>query len=515
MAKARTGLLIILDGFGINPDPSSNAIAQANAPTFKRLWDECPHGTLEASEHFVGLPPGFMGNSEVGHLNIGAGRVVYQDFSLISRAIQDESFFENPVFLNLLAPLKERDPQGTLHLMGLLSDGGVHSHISHLFALIQLAKRQGIKNVAIHVFTDGRDTSPVSGIGFVKQLLQFCKDAGVGEIRTVMGRFYAMDRDSRWDRTELAFKAIAGGQGNSFTDPVDYLQSQYDQNITDEFIIPASAKGYGGVADGDSILFYNFRADRARELTRAFTQTEFEHFRRPEFPTLSGFACMTPYDETLKLPTAYEKAKVPHTLGEVVSSLGWKQLRIAETEKYAHVTYFFNGGEERVFEGEKRVLIPSVRDVRTYDLKPEMSAKQITVTLLDELNTNAYQFAVINFANPDMVGHTGNLFAAIRAVEAVDECLKKIVQWVEEHKAFAIITADHGNCEMMRDGKGNPLTSHTLLPVPFILVDSSRQKEVGVREGGRLCDIAPTILQLWDIKPPREMTGVSLLVPLR
>jgi 2,3-bisphosphoglycerate-independent phosphoglycerate mutase len=515
MQKVRTGILVILDGFGVNPSAKFNAIAQANMPTWRKLLDTYPHGTLEASEHHVGLPPGFMGNSEVGHLNIGAGRVVYQDFSLISKAITDGSFFENPALVKVMNDVKTKSQAGTLHLMGLVSDGGVHSHISHLMALIQMAKRQGLERVMVHVFTDGRDTSPVSAVQFIEKLQDFMRDARLGEIATVSGRFYAMDRDSRWDRTQRAYEAMVVGdkapEVATFSDPVAYIRGSYDQNINDEFIIPAARRGYRGMEDGDGIIFFNFRADRARQITRALTQPEFQPFRRAKSPTLVGFVCMTPYDSSLHLPTAYEKAKVPNTLGEVISRLGNAQLRIAETEKYAHVTYFFNGGEERVFENEKRVLIPSPREVATYDLKPEMSATLLTDSLLKELDQNDYQLVVVNFANPDMVGHTGNLKAAVHAVETVDKCLKRIVEWVEANKAFAIITADHGNCELMQDDTGLPLTSHTLLPVPFLVVDPLQKKGVQILSGGKLSDIAPSMLALWHIAPPAEMTGHSLV----
>jgi 2,3-bisphosphoglycerate-independent phosphoglycerate mutase len=488
-------------------------VPPAKKPTPDGLFKHYPHTEIDASESHVGLPKGFMGNSEVGHLNIGAGRVVYQDFSLISRAVEDESFFQNPVFLELIQELKRAKAPRTLHLLGLVSDGGVHSHLSHLFALLQLAQRNGLTQVAIHAITDGRDTSPTSGAGFVRTVENYCREIGTGSVASVMGRFFAMDRDSRWERVQKAYEAIVAADTESrFSDPVQYIEKKYDEKITDEFLPLAVSRGYRGVEDGDGIIFFNFRADRARELTRAFTQAEFPPFRRTSFPTLGGFVCMTPYDETLKLPAAFGKPKVPNTLGEVISRLGWKQIRIAETEKYAHVTYFFNGGDERVFDGEKRILVPSPREVMTYDLKPEMSARPITETLLNELGTEDYRFAVINFANCDMVGHTGNLRAAIRAVEAVDQCLGKIVRWVESHAAFAVLTADHGNCEQMEDAMGMPLTSHTLLPVPFVLIDPTRKKQT-LRSGGRLCDIAPTLLALWGVSPPAEMTGKNLLLP--
>lgn len=517
MVFDRTAVLIILDGFGLNPDPRFNAYAQAKAPCLKRLLEGYPHTELDASEHHVGLPPGFMGNSEVGHLNIGAGRVVYQDFSLISKAIGDGSFYNNPAFANLFTALKQARRPGTLHLMGLVSDGGVHSHISHLFALLQMAKREGLEDVAIHIFTDGRDTPPISGVDFVQKVNSFCHDLGVGHIASISGRFYAMDRDSRWERTERAYRALVLGprdtnepRAETFSDPTAFVRKCYEQGVTDEFIPPALARGYRGMKDGDGVIFFNFRADRARQITRALTQTDFSDFRREGLPTLAGYVCMTPYDERFGLPTAYEKVKVPMTLGEVVAKKQGTQLRIAETEKYAHVTYFFNGGDEKVFPGEKRVLVASPRDVATYDLKPEMSARGVTDSLMQELENNEYDLVVVNFANCDMVGHTGNLGAAIKAVETVDGCVNRIVDWVEKKKGFALLTADHGNCEMMQDPNGLPLTSHTLLPVPLVIIDP-KKKTHKLRPKGKLCDIAPTLLELWGEPIPPEMTGQSLL----
>jgi len=513
-SKNRTGILIILDGFGVNPDPRFNAVAQAATPTLNRLLKTYPHGEIQASESYVGLPNGFMGNSEVGHLNLGAGRVVFQDFSLISRAIDDGSFFHNPIFLGLFEELKKQTkPTRALHLMGLVSDGGVHSHLSHLFALLQLAKREGIERVYVHAFMDGRDTSPTGGIEYLRKLTSYCEDLKVGKIATIQGRFFAMDRDNRWERIHKAYDAIFSASAEmKFEDPLEFMRACYDRRLTDEFIPPAVGKGFTGVQDGDGIIFFNFRADRARQITRAITQNEFTHFRREHFSTLSGFVAMTPYDDKMNLSTAFGKPKVPDTLGEVVSRQGWKQLRIAETEKYAHVTYFFNGGEEKVFDGEKRILVPSPREVKTYDLKPEMAAGQVTELLLKELATGEYKFVVVNFANPDMVGHTGNLSAAIRAVETVDACLGKIVAWVEANDAFALLTADHGNCEKMLDEQGQPFTAHTLLPVPLVLIDP-QAKEATIATGGSLCDIAPTLLRLWGLDAPREMTGKNLVLP--
>ncbi len=510
-AQGRTGLLIILDGFGINPDKHFNAVEGAQMATYREILAKYPHSELQASEENVGLPKGFMGNSEVGHLNLGAGRIVYQDFSLISKAIEEGTFFKNTAFNDLAQKLTGAVRKHTLHLMGLVSDGGVHSHISHLLALLQWAKNKGLTDVKIHVFTDGRDTSPTSAKKFVSELESFCQDLGVGRIATISGRFYAMDRDSRWERTEMAYQAIVEGKAEvSFTSASQFVDSQYQQNNTDEFIIPGVARGYQGIQDGDGVIFFNFRSDRARQLTRALTQSDFSFCRREKFPALSGFVCMTPYDSSFKLATAYEKAKVPWTLGELVSQQNWKQLRVAETEKYAHVTYFFNGGDENSFQGENRILIPSPREVKTYDLKPEMSALAVTEKLLLELATGAYHFAVVNFANPDMVGHTGNYPAAVKSLEVLDDCLARIVDWIESHSAFAILTADHGNCEMMQDKKGMPMTAHTLLPVPFILIDPMHTK-AKLRKEGKLCDVAPTLLALWSIPKPEVMTGSSMI----
>ncbi|MBY0371440.1 2,3-bisphosphoglycerate-independent phosphoglycerate mutase [bacterium] len=509
-AKAQRAVLIILDGFGINPSPEHNAVAQAQTPVLDNLFANNPFTQLDASESQVGLPQGFMGNSEVGHLNIGAGRIVYQDFSLISKAIDDGTFYRNPAFVDLCQKIAARKG-ATLHLMGLVSDGGVHSHISHLYALVRLAAQQGISKVAVHVFTDGRDTSPTSALGFVTALEAFLKDAGLGEIATVQGRFYAMDRDNRWERTQAAYEALVDGKAaHTFTQASDAVRGFYDERLTDEFLPPAVRQGYKGIRDGDGIIFINFRADRARQITRALTQTDFEPFVRPNLPTLSGFVMMSPYDASFPLPFAYGKPPVENTLGDFVSKQGWKQLRIAETEKYAHVTYFFNGGDEKAIDGEKRILVPSPRDVRTYDLKPEMSALAVTDQLLAAAEAENFQLIVVNFANCDMVGHTGNLPAAIRAVETVDACVGRVLKWVDSVGGFAVLTADHGNCELMQDANGVPLTSHTLLPVPFVVHGAKRQG-MNLKGGGKLCDIAPTIIELWGLQKPKEMTGQSLI----
>ena len=500
-----------MDGFGINVERDFNAVKLAKTPTLDKLYRTYPSTEIQASESHVGLPKGFMGNSEVGHLNLGAGRVVYQDFSLISHAIDTGSFFQNTAFVELCQKITQQD-NASLHLMGLVSDGGVHSHNSHLYALLKLAKQQGVKKTWVHVITDGRDTSPISGVHFITELLQFQKDLNYSQIATVNGRFFAMDRDNRWERVQKAYEAIVEAKSTVvFANPLEYLQDSYHRNETDEFVIPAVSKNYPGMQSGDGVIFFNFRADRARQITRSMTQSSFNGFLPNRVPLLSGFVCMTPYAEDLKLPAAFEKPKIPKTLGEIASSLHWHQLRIAETEKYAHVTYFFNGGDEKVFQDEKRILVPSPKEVRTYDLKPEMSAEEVTRKLLEELESHPYEFVVVNFANPDMVGHTGNLNAAIKAVEKIDACLAKIFSWVETHGAFAVLTADHGNCEVMQDPTGLPMTAHTTLPVPFVLVDS-KNLDKKLRPGGSLCDVAPTMLAIWGITPPPEMTGKNLLL---
>jgi len=506
-SNVRTGILIILDGFGVNPKDHFNAIAGAKKPTLDRLYEKYPHTTLDASEHHVGLPAGFMGNSEVGHLNLGAGRVVYQDFSLISKAIEDGVFFQNEALLSVM----QKCQKGAVHLMGLVSDGGVHSHISHLFSLLKMAEDNKVSKVYIHVFTDGRDTSPISGVGFLRQLQDYCLTKPFVQIATVQGRFYAMDRDKRWERTQLAYDAIMEAKAeNHFSDPVAYLENCYEKNLTDEFIPPAVSKKYLGVSDQDGFIFFNFRADRARQITHAMSDQDFKFFTRGKSPCFKAAAIMTPYEESLTIPKAFGKPKITQTIGEIVSKKGWKQLRIAETEKYAHVTYFFNGGEEKPFSEEERVLVPSPKEVKTYDLKPEMSASEITSKLLEKLKSSQPQFVVVNYANGDMVGHTGNYRAAVKAVETLDVCLGKLVDWVEGHNAFALLTADHGNCEKMQDEDGLPLTAHTTLPVPFILIDPQK-KNATLRSGGVLADVAPTMLDLWDLNKPSDMSGKSLI----
>jgi 2,3-bisphosphoglycerate-independent phosphoglycerate mutase len=504
-------LLMILDGWGMNPHQENNAVAIARTPNMTRLCSEYPCSQLDASGMAVGLPDGQMGNSEVGHLNIGAGRIVYQDLTRITKAIEDGSFFNNPALLDCISRTKSAG--GRLHLAGLLSDGGVHSHITHLYALLELAKKEGIHDVFVHCLLDGRDTPPKSGAGYLEQLEEEMKKIGAGRIATLMGRYYAMDRDKRWDRVEKAYDAIVLGSGNVFASAQQAIEQSYLDGVTDEFVIPAvivdGGEPVGKVKDGDGFIFFNFRSDRAREITRTFTDSGFDGFARKASPKLSCYTCMTVYDETFNLPVAFGPEELKNILGEVIAGAALKQLRIAETEKYAHVTFFFNGGSEVPFPGEDRVLIPSPREVATYDEKPEMSAYLVTDEFLRLLDENKYDFIVLNFANADMVGHTGILPAAVKAIETVDGCVGRIVEKVLEKKGRAIITADHGNAETMVDETGGPYTAHTTNPVPLVLVDDTR-KDITLHSG-ILADIAPTVLELLNIQKPDEMTGESLL----
>lgn len=504
-------LLMILDGWGINPHQENNAVAMARTPNMTRLCGEYPCSRLDASGMAVGLPVGQMGNSEVGHLNIGAGRIVYQDLTLITKAIEDGSFFANPVLLDCISRTKAAG--GRLHLSGLLSDGGVHSHNTHLYALLELAKKEGIWDVFVHCLLDGRDTPPKSGAVYLSQLEEEMKKIGTGRIATVMGRYYAMDRDKRWERVEKAYDAMVLGSGNVFASAQQAIEQSYLDGVTDEFVLPSvivdCGEPTGIVRDGDGFIFFNFRSDRAREITRTLTDPGFEGFARKSAPKLSCYTCMTVYDETFNLPVAFGTEELKNILGDVIGRAGLKQLRIAETEKYAHVTFFFNGGNETPFPGEDRVLIPSPREVATYDEKPEMSARMVTDELLRLLDEDKYDFIVLNFANADMVGHTGIIPAAVKAIETVDECVGKVVAKILEKKGRAIITADHGNAETMTDEKGGPHTAHTTNPVPLILVDSTRKGST--LRHGILADIAPTVLELLSLPKPMEMTGKSLL----
>jgi len=509
--RKRPVALVILDGWGINPSCSNNAACLAKTPRLDQLAETCPTTTLNTSGLSVGLPEGQMGNSEVGHLNLGAGRIVYQGLTRISQAISNGDFFENPVFIDALT--RVRQTGGKLHLMGLLSDGGVHSHQTHLYALIALARRCGISDICIHAFMDGRDTPPQSGAGYLAQLEEELARLGAGRVATVMGRYYAMDRDNRWDRVEQAWQAMVLGQGVSAPSSAEAIQSAYAAGQTDEFIEPRvlDEKGvsFEGITDGDGIIFFNFRADRAREITRCFTLPDFNGFDRPQVPDLATFVCMTEYDETFTLPIAYPPETHPDILGEVVARAGFKQLRIAETEKYAHVTFFFNGGVEKPFANEDRVLVPSPRDVATYDLKPAMSAHEVADEAVRRIRSGEYDLIILNFANPDMVGHTGVLSAAITAMETVDACVGKVVDALLDVDGCALITADHGNCEQMVDGNGSPHTAHTTNQVPLILVNP--QDDTRKLRSGILADIAPTLLKLLKLPIPEKMTGSSLL----
>ena len=512
MTVKKPCLLMILDGWGIGEENDTNAIFLAKTPHLDELKNNYPHTRLACSGEAVGLPKGIMGNSEVGHLNIGAGRVVYQDLLRIDRAIEDGSFFGNMEFRDLLS--KIREGQRALHLMGLVSDGGVHSQLTHLFSLLKMAKKEKIQNVFVHVILDGRDTPPDSGIRYTERLVSFMKAEGIGRVATVCGRFYAMDRDTRWDRTEKAYRLYTRGEGVIEHDPADAVRNAYQRGETDEFVQPVvivddRKTPVGSIGDGDGIIFFNFRADRARQITRAFTHPEFDSFLRDPFPSLCGFVCMTLYDDDFDLPMAFPPVHMNDILGEVISRNHLSQLRIAETEKYAHVTYFFNGGEETSFPNEDRCLIPSPREVATYDLKPQMSAPEVTREIVSRLNSAKYDFIVLNFANMDMVGHTGIMEAAIKACETLDGCVNEVVQKVLEKGGTAMITADHGNAEKMLDKDHHTHTAHTLNPVPFILVDD-RLKSVRLKNGA-LCDIAPTVLDILGLDQPNEMTGTTLI----
>ncbi len=511
MPRPKPVMLMILDGWGLGPETDTNAVFMAQTPNLDRLVKQYPTTRLQTSGRAVGLPDGIMGNSEVGHLNLGAGRVVYQDLLRIDMAIEDGSFFQNPVLLELVSKLVSTG--GRLHLMGLVSDGGVHSQFNHLLALLKLARRHGLEQVYIHAILDGRDTPPTNGAGYLETLASKAAEIGVGKIATVCGRFWAMDRDTRWDRIQRAYDLYTLGQGRLVPEPVNAVRQAYQNDETDEFIQPMAVSGSGGhplavVEDGDGIIFFNFRADRAREITRAFTEENFEPFQRRRRPKLTGFVCMTIYDEEFTLPIAFPPEHLQDILGEVVSRKGLRQLRIAETEKYAHVTYFFNGGEEAPFDGEDRCLIASPRQVATYDQKPEMSARQVADEVLQRIAKDAYDLIVLNFANMDMVGHTGIFQAAVKACETVDQCVGRIVPQVLEKGGAILITADHGNAETMVGPDGRPHTAHTTNPVRLILVDDSR-KDVILHEGA-LADVAPTICRLMELDQPEKMTGSCL-----
>ena len=506
-------VLCILDGYGYNPNHEHNAIYEANTPVMDMLTAKYPCVLGGASGLDVGLPDGQMGNSEVGHLNIGAGRIVYQELTRISKAIKDGDFFENPAFLEAVDNCKKFS--SSLHLYGLVGPGGVHSHQEHLYGLLELAKRNGLENVYVHCFLDGRDTPPTSAKGFVQELEDKMKEIGVGKIASVSGRYYAMDRDKRWDRVQKAYDNLTKANGEMFTSAVEGIQTSYDAGVNDEFVVPFvvgnNGKPTAVIKDNDSVIFFNFRPDRAREITRVFCDDEFDGFDRGE-RIKTTYVCFTDYDETIpnKL-VAFKKERLDNTLHEYVASKGLKQLHTAETEKYAHVTFFFNGGVEEKSEGEDWVLVDSPKDVATYDLKPEMSAYQVCDKLVDAITCGKYDLVICNFANSDMVGHTGVEAAAIKAVEAVDECLGKAYDALMKVDGVMFICADHGNSDKMVDYEtGLPYTAHTTNPVPFVLVNAD--EDMKLKEGGKLCDIAPTLLELLGLPQPKEMTGESLII---
>ena len=506
--EKKTTMLMILDGFGINEKVEGNAVKLANIPNLNRILKQYPNTIIHTSGLDVGLPEGQMGNSEVGHTNIGAGRIVYQELTRITKSIEDGDFFSIPELVRAIDNCKRNNSK--LHIMGLLSDGGVHSHQRHLYALLELAKRKDFEDVYVHCFLDGRDTPPASAESYIAELESKMKEKGVGKIATIMGRFYAMDRDKRWNRIEKAYNALVRGEGEKHKSAAIAIENSYQKEIFDEFVVPTvicnNDKPVAKIEENDSIIFFNFRPDRAREITRAIVDKDFNEFGRKYFNTY--FVTFTNYDETIKnVSIAFKKDEIINTFGEVVSENGLTQLRIAETEKYAHVTFFFNGGEEKQYPGEDRILIPSPK-VETYDMKPEMSAGEVTENVLNAIHSRKYDAIILNFANPDMVGHTGNIEAVIKALETLDIYVNQIVEAIEQEGGNLLITADHGNCEQMIDYKtGEPHTAHTTNPVPLVLIG---RDDVKLKEG-RLADLAPTMLELMKIEKPKEMTGESLI----
>ncbi len=507
-----TTMLMILDGFGINEKEEGNAVKLANTPNIDKLMKKYPNTRIKPSGLAVGLPEGQMGNSEVGHTNIGAGRIVYQELTRITKSIEDGDFFSNEELINAIENCKKNNSK--LHILGLLSDGGVHSHNRHLYGLLELAKRRDFENVYIHCFLDGRDTPPASGENYIIELEDKMKEKGIGKIATISGRFYSMDRDKRWERVKKAYDAIVNGIGIKSGNAINAIESSYQKEVFDEFVEPTVITGPDGenpiakIEENDSVIFFNFRPDRAREITRAIVDKDFDGFETKKINTF--YVCFTSYDETMpNVHIAFKKEQIINTLGEVLSKLGKTQLRIAETEKYAHVTFFFNGGEEKQYPGEDRILVPSPK-VETYDMQPEMSAPEVTEKVVDAILSGKYDSIILNYANPDMVGHTGSLEAAIKAVEKIDECVGKVVNAINEKHGNLIITADHGNCEQMIDYEtGEPHTAHTTNLVPLILItDNGNEK---LKDDGKLADLAPTILDLMNIEKPVEMTGESLL----
>lgn len=504
----KTTVLCILDGFGLRKEKDNNAIALANKPNIDKIFREYNMVEGFASGTYVGLPEGQMGNSEVGHLNIGAGRIVYQDLTRISKSITDGDFFTNEALVKAVNHCKENN--SSFHVMGLLSNGGVHTHNSHLYALLELAKRNNLSKVYVHCFMDGRDTPPKSGIDFINELEEKIEKIGVGKIANICGRYYAMDRDKNYDRVSLAYNLLTKNEGEKFNTAIEAIENSYKNEITDEFVNPSviDDSDDAKIKQNDSVVFFNFRPDRARQITRAFCDDDFTYFDRKKINNLL-YVCMTEYDPTIKNKlVAFEEKEIKDHLGEVVANNGLMQLRTAETEKYAHVTFFFNGGKEEACKNEDRALVPSPKEVPTYDLKPEMSAPKVCENVVNAIDSGKYDLIVVNFANPDMVGHTGNLDAAIKAIEAVDTCVGKVFDKIIEKNGNLFIIADHGNAETMKDENGNPYTAHTSNPVPFCLVTPEKYK---LKNGGRLCDVAPTILKLMGLSKPELMTGNSLI----
>jgi len=501
-------VLVVLDGFGERAEKDGNAIRLAKTPAFDALYREFPHTLINTSGLAVGLPEGQMGNSEVGHMNMGSGRIVYQELTRINKSIGDGDFFENRALVDAVDKAKAA---GTaLHLMGLTSPGGVHSSLEHAYAVVELAKRRGLTKVYWHAFLDGRDTPPKSAASYLRQVERHLHSIGVGRIATVVGRYYAMDRDNRWERVQLGYDLLTRAAGEVVEDAAAAVEKRYAAGETDEFIKPIVVAPAVSLGDGDSVVFFNFRADRAREITRALTFAEFDGFPRAARPKLGAYVCMTQYDASFPLPVAYPPQSLKMILGEYLAQNGLAQFRTAETEKYAHVTFFFNGGREEPFAREERRLVPSPKDVATYDLKPAMSAEDVADGVVRAIDSEAYAFVLVNFANPDMVGHTGVLPAAVSAVDTIDHCIGRIINSARAHDTAVVITADHGNCETMLDENGHPHTAHTTNPVPFIVADE-RYKGRALQTGGRLCDVAPTVLALMGLEQPREMEGHSLL----
>ena len=511
MSTKKLTMLMILDGFGMNEKTEGNAVKIAQIPELTEILTKNPNTMIHTSGLEVGLPEGQMGNSEVGHTNIGAGRIIYQDLAKITKSIEDGDFFSKSEFVKAIENCKANNSK--LHIMGLLSDGGVHSHNRHLYGLLELAKRKDFEDVYVHCFMDGRDTPPASGEGYLIKLEEKLKEKGVGQIATLSGRFYAMDRDKRWERVSLAYDALVHGEGEKALDAVAAIEESYQKEVFDEFVKPTVITNKAGeplakIENGDSVIFFNFRPDRAREITRAIVDKEFDGFETDKLDTY--FVCMTPYDETMpNVEVAFRKEEIRNTFGEYISKKGLKQLRIAETEKYAHVTFFFNGGEEKQYEGEDRILVPSPK-VETYDLKPEMSAYEVTDKVIEAIKSEKYDSIILNYANPDMVGHTGSIDAAVKALETINDCVVRVVDAVKSVDGVLLITADHGNSEQMIDYKtGEPYTAHTTNPVPLAVIGLPGNKKV---KEGRLADLAPTMLDIMGLEKPDEMTGESLIV---